>query len=276
MNDDFAKRPMPLFGRRLVVTRPRAQSRQLVEALTAAGADVIVAPMIRIESLAAARGMQEAVASSCETDWLVFTSAAGVDAFFEALALAGRGSGALQAVRVAAVGPATAARLRSHGVSADVVPARYTSEALLDALAGSGAIAGKCVVLPRADIAPRTLAGGLRNAGARVIEASAYRTLFESNLPDGLAAQLAAGAIDLVLFTSASTVRAFTAAAHRDGRGQCLTAVRAASIGPETSKTLREAGISIAVEADESTAAGLARAVIEHLWTTRVTPTCQE
>ena len=276
MSDGGTARQQPLAGCRLVVTRPLAQSAGIVEALRDAGAEVIVAPMIRTESLASSPAMQEAVAGIGATDWLVFTSAAGADAFFDALALAGLNARALASARVAAIGPATAARLSHHGVSASVVPSRYTSEALLGALVGTGAVAGKSVLLPRSDIAPRALAEGLRRAGARVVEVAAYRTTFESRLPGGLADQLAAGTIDLVLFTSASAVRAFVAAARRTGRDDCLAAARGASIGPATSQAVREAGISIEVEAVESTAAGLVRAIVRHVATARGTHTLQD
>ena len=275
MSDADTTRQRPLAGCRLAVTRPLAQSAGMVEALGDAGADVIVAPMIRTESAASSPAMQDAVAGIGAADWLVFTSAAGADAFFDALALGGLDPRALTSTRVAAIGPATAARLSHHGVGTDVVPARYTSEALLAALVRTGAVAGRSVLLPRSDIAPRALAEGLRRAGARVVEVPAYRTIFESRLPDGLADQLAAGTIDLVLFTSASAVRAFVAAARRT-RDDCLAAVRGASIGPETSQALREAGISIGVEALESTAAGLVRAIVRHVATARKSSSHQD
>ena len=266
----------PLAGRRLVVTRPRAQSAELIDILTDAGAEVIAAPAIRIESLAGTPEMRQLAARLGDVDWVVFTSAAGVDALFTAITASGRDARALGGVHVAAIGPATAARLRCHGVVADVVPPRYTSESLAGALAATGKIAGRRVAWPRADIAPVALGERLRQAGGNVIETVAYRTIFEPALPDGLADQLAAGGLDLVLFTSASTVRGFAQALPPEGRTACLAAVRAASIGPETSRALREAGITIAVEAAESTVSGLARAVIEHAWTTRITPTPQE
>jgi uroporphyrinogen III methyltransferase/synthase len=141
------------------------------------------------------------------------------------------------------------------------VPARYTSDALLAELAARGPIAGTRMLLPRADIAPPALPEGLRSAGADVVEVIAYRTVSETTLPEGLVERLEAGEIHLVTFTSASTVRAFVASLPPDRRARCLMAFEAASIGPETSRALGEATIRIAVEAAESTAAGLVAAV---------------
>jgi uroporphyrinogen-III synthase len=194
----------PLAGRRIVITRPAERAARLADRLRALGAVPVVFPTIRIEAadsaplVAAARDLDA-------FDWVVFTSASGVDAFFAHLAEAGRDARDMARRQVAAIGPVTAQALRKRGVEPALVPAEYVAEAILAAL---GDVGGRSFLLPRADIAREALAEGLRARGARVTEVTAYRTRGADGPPPDLA-----GA-DAVTFTSSSTVRRWCASAR--------------------------------------------------------------
>ena len=255
----------PLFGRTIVVTRARAQASELVEMLEAQGAEVITAPAIRIESLGGTPEMRKAVrVAVAEADWIVFTSVNGVESFLEALALENLDVRSLAEVYVAAIGPATGALLRERGIRCDLLPEQFVAEALLDAFDKTETFKDQTFFLPRSEIARPELAEGLRKRGANVIEVTAYRTLPETTLPDGLYERLERGEVDLVTFSSSSTVTNFVNALPKDRRDTLVSCVRAASIGPVTSDALRKAGIQIVVTADESTIPALAKAIGDH------------
>ena len=278
----------PLFGRSIVVTRARAQASEFAAALEERGAEVIQAPTIRVESLADTPEMREAVHSLHEVQWVVFLSVNGVDTFIEALELEGLDVRALAGVGIAAVGSTTVKRLEASGLRADVVPDRFSGEAVIEALAAKeggehpplspfkgglqehpplspfqGGIEGQTVLLPRPDIAPRALPDALRKRGARVVEVTAYRTVPGDELSEELIARIERDEIDLVTFTSSSTVRNFVDGLPEDRRTELLGHVRAASIGPATTMTLEEMGIPPVVEAEVSTIPGLTAAIEE-------------
>lgn len=251
----------PLFGRTIVVTRARAQASELAAALESLGAEVITAPVIRTRSLADSEPMRHAVREVAQVHWILFTSVNGVDAFLDALAGEGLDVRVLAKAKLAAIGPATAERLMTRGLRADLVPATFVAEALLDALIATDDVAGRTFLLPRADLARPMLAEGLRARGGTVIEVDAYRTEAGGDLPPELVARLADGTIDLVTFSSSSTVRNFVDALPADRRADLIPRLSAASIGPVTSETLREMGIAIAITAAESTIPGLVMAI---------------
>jgi uroporphyrinogen III methyltransferase/synthase len=230
----------PLHGRRVVVTRARAQASGLAARLEALGADVVQAPAIRIEPLPFDRPDLAAY------DVVCMTSANGVE-----LLLPGDVR-ALHGVRVAAIGPATVAALRARGIVADVVPEEAVSESLLAAV---GDVAGKRVLVATAQGARDVLPDGLRERGAAVDVLHLYRTV-----PEPVAADALRGA-DLVTFTSSSTVTNLATALGDGG----LDGLAAASIGPVTSATLRECGVEPAVEADPHDVGGLVDAVLRAL-----------
>jgi uroporphyrinogen III methyltransferase/synthase len=147
---------------------------------------------------------------------------------------------------------------------ASMLPDRFVAEALLDAFDKTEQFQGQTYLLPRSDIARAELADGLRERGAKVIEVSAYRTLPEETLPDGILERIERDEVDLVTFSSSSTVTNFVNALPAKRRGAIIPHVRAASIGPVTSEALRNAGIPIVVTADESTISALAKAIGEH------------
>ena len=254
----------PLFGRRIVVTRARTQASAFAEALEAQGAEVIQAPTIHIESMADTPAMRATVRNAGEADWCVFTSVNGVDAFAEALELEGLDVRVLAGVHIAAIGPPTAERLKRIGLLTDLVPERYVGEGLLDSFDALGGVSGQRFLLPRSAIARPHLADGLRERGGTVDEVPAYNTPQGDGLPDSVLEHIERGEVDLVTFTSSSTVRNFVEALPEARRRGILDKVRGASIGPITSGTMKETGVTITVEAAQSTIPVLVEAILSH------------
>jgi len=254
----FEKRP--LLGRRIVVTRARPQASDLAARLEALGAETIASPAIRIEPPADPAPLREAVRRAAAFEWIVFTSPNGVEAFFAAMKTEGLDARALAGRRVAAIGPATAARLSAFGIRADLQPETFTSASLAEALAARQDLRGAHILLPRADIAPKDLGEALAARGAAVREVTAYRTVADLASREVTRALLDRGEADWITFTSSSTVRYFLEAvgAERIRR----SGARVASIGQATSAAIREAGLDVAVEANPHTMEGLANAIV--------------
>ena len=250
----------PLFGRRIVVTRARAQASELSKRLEAVGAETLEAPAIRIEPPDDPAPLAHAARHAASFDWIVFTSVNGVEAYFEALADAGLDARALAAARIATIGPATAERLARFGLWPDLQPETFTGAAVAEALAATGNLTGLRVLLPRTDIAPKELSKTLAAQGAEVREVVAYRTVPDTASCDVVVAALEADEIDWLTFTSSSTVGNFIGAVGKDR--VCASRTRIASIGPTTSATLREAGLEPTVEADPHTIPGLVDAIV--------------
>ena len=251
----------PLYGRSIIVTRAGDQASELSERLRELGAEVIEVPVIRIEGLADTPAMRQAAREANRFNWIVFTSTNGVDSFREALDLEGLDVRSLSGVKIAAIGPATRDRLFEIGLRADLIPERFIAESLLESLAAQSSLSGQRFLLPRSEIARPELAQGLRQLGASVTEVPAYKTLQGITMDDPLLERLARREIDLVTFTSASTVKHFVDAIPEGRRGEILPSVRAVSIGPITSEAAREAGIEVVAEAKEYTIPGLVEAV---------------
>ena len=251
----------PLFGRRVVVTRPREQAGELVCLLEEQGAEVVLFPTIQIVPPSNPAIFTRAMAQLASYDWIVFTSVNGVRSFIDHLAVSGRDVRELGRARLAAIGPETAGALERWLLRPAVVPTDFRAEGLLDALAGED-LRGQRFLLPRASGARAILPAQLTARGAHVDEVVAYETVVPAGLDvDGLRAELAAGQIDGVTFTSSSTVLNFVQLLGTDAfRTECSPAV--ACIGPVTAATARELGLDVAVEARSYTAAGLADALV--------------
>jgi uroporphyrinogen-III synthase len=259
-----------LKGRRILVTRPRAQAAALCDRLAALGAVPIPFPTIEIAPMEDYAALDRALAALERYDWLIFTSVNGVSAFWERLARAGADDAALRPLpRIAAIGPATARALERRGVRAEFVPEEYVAEAIVD---GLGRVEGQWILLPRAEIAREALADELGRRGAVVHEIAAYRTLPASPDPQGLA-ELRRG-VDAVTFTSSSTVRNFVALAgpalsagfpsENCGAGRRINGAAVACIGPVTAQTARELGLRVDVVAREYTTDGLVAALADY------------
>jgi uroporphyrinogen III methyltransferase / synthase len=242
---EWFRRP-PLTGRRIAVTRARAQASGLAARLRALGASVVETPAIRIVPLAGD------APDLTRYDLLCLTSPNGVRLLFDRLAAAGQDARAFAGVRIAAIGPGTARALAEHGITADVVPEKFVAEGLIEALKD---VPVSRALIARAAEARDVLPDALRERGAEVDVLALYETVAEKLSEDELAAVAAA---DYVTFTSSSTVRFFLDAAG----ARLQTSTRLVSIGPVTSETLRERGLAPHVEADRHDIDGLVDALL--------------
>jgi uroporphyrinogen III methyltransferase/synthase len=238
----------PLFGRSVVVTRARAQASGLAARLADLGAQVIEAPAIRIEPRAPEE-VDPVIERIGDYALVCVTSPNGAALLFEALARTGRDARALAGVTVAAIGPGTAAELRRGGIRADVVPPRSIAESLVEALR-EVPVEGRRVLLARAAEARDLLPDALRERGAEVDVLPLYDTVAEPPTEPVEAA-------DYVTFTSSSTVRFFMES------GSLPDGARVVSIGPVTSQTARDLGLTVHVEAEKHDPEGLIDAVLK-------------
>lgn len=246
---------LPLAGRRIVVTRPPDQAGELAEPLRAMGAEVLVAPLIRIADPLDPRPLENAARDAQTFDWLVLTSANGAHRFMDAFEAAGGRAEELQRVGFCVIGPATEEALRKRGIQANLVASTHLAEGVVSALSDATDIRGKRVLLPQAEGAREILARALEALGAEVSEVIAYRTL-PTEGAEGLAEELAEGRIDMVTFTSGSAVRNFV-----DRYGADTGTARVAVIGPITAAVARDVQLPVDVEAEPYTAPGLVDAI---------------
>jgi uroporphyrinogen III methyltransferase/synthase len=257
----------PLFGKRIVVTRSREQAAELVDLLEALGAEPIEAPMIRVAPPDDYGPLDKAVASAGTYDWIVFTSANAVEAFMRRLTVGDGDIRDLKGVRLVAIGPATAERLARHGLKVDLRPEESRAEAIVQSLRDLGDIKGRRFLLPRADIAREVLPDELRRSGADVTEVIAYRTVLAEVEREGdpdIYRMLLEKRIDVVTFTSASTVKNFVQIFGAEQAPDLLNATKVASIGPVTAEAAEQYGIRTAIMPKEYTIPALVEAIVEH------------
>ncbi|HKG36309.1 MAG TPA: uroporphyrinogen-III C-methyltransferase [Solirubrobacterales bacterium] len=244
----------PLHGRRVVVTRARAQASGLAATLRALGAEVVELPAIRIEPRIESDEVRAAVGALHTYALVCLTSPNGAHLLFEAMVEQGRDARALTNATVAAIGPGTAAALAEHGIAADVVPERFVAEALVEALE-TVEVSGRPVLVARAAEARDLLPDALAGRGAKVDVVPLYETVREA--PDEDAVEAAQSA-DYVTFTSSSTVRNLT-----EALGERMPSdARIVSIGPVTSAAAREAGLEVHAEAERHDVDGLVEALL--------------
>jgi uroporphyrinogen III methyltransferase/synthase len=253
----------PLFGRRVVVTRARAQAGELSEKLERLGAEVLEFPTIEIQPPEDFGPLDAAIRDLDSFDWLIFTSVNGVEAFLRRLAHHGLDLRAVpRDAQVAAIGPATAEKIREVGLRVDVVPKEFRAEALIEEVTGDS-LAGRRVLIPRARVAREILPEKLRELGAEVVVPRAYESVPSSEGKDALAKKLRAGELDCVTFTASSTVENFVRAFGTKVAARLLAGTRVACIGPITADTARRHGIRVDSEAREYTIPGLIEAVVD-------------
>ncbi|MDZ7665960.1 MAG: uroporphyrinogen-III C-methyltransferase [Desulfotignum sp.] len=253
----------PLFGKRIVITRARAQASNLVADLTRLGAHCIEIPTIRIEPPADNTPLIDAVHRIKEYDWLIFTSVNGVKYFFDTLFGLGKDVRILGHLNFACIGPVTKQRLADYGIISDILPDTYRAESVVEAFSTAG-ISGKSVLLPRAKKARTILPEELAKMGANVDEVTAYVTVLEQDAGAELNHLLEKGQIDAVTFTSSSTVTNFMSLLPSNKSVDLMKDVTLASIGPITSDTIRTFGLKPTVEADAYTIDGLVSALLTH------------
>lgn len=251
----------PLFGRRIVVTRARSQASELSERLIAKGADVVEFPTIRIEPPSRYAALDREIYRLQVYDWILFTSANGVEHFFSRLNAAGKDARALAMVRVGAIGPATAQSLAERGITVDFLPKEFVAEAVVRELARSQKLKGKKILIPRAKEAREVLAEGLRRKGAEVTEVAAYQTKIDRQSKKEVLENLKAFPPDVVTFTSSSTVKNFLELVGKKNLRRIFGKTRFVSIGPVTTQTAKQLGIRVAAQAKTYTIPGLVTAV---------------
>ncbi len=250
---------LPLFGKRIAITRTREQASVLRQELEALGAEVIEIPTIAIRAPDSWEPLDSAIRRLAEFQYLLVTSANGVSNFLARLMACGRDSRALKGLTIGAIGPATAAEFVRAGVKVDLLPKEYVAEGLLAALGGHD-LRGKAILIPRARVARDLVPRALKERGARVEVVEAYQTILP-DLSRQQVARMLEPAPDAITFTSSSTATNFAKLVGEDRVVETLRGVLTASIGPITTATLRKLGLSVTVEAQEATMAGLARAI---------------
>ena len=246
----------PLSGKRIVITRTRKQASALSSKLRALGAQVIELPTIRIEPPNDLRSFAELVQDAHIYDWIVFTSANGVEAFFEIFFKLYDDVREIGAARIAAIGPATAQRVKDFHLHVDLQPEEFVAEAVVKEFQKQGSIENLRILLVGAEKTRDVLLKELSALGAIVDQAFAYRTVPETRDTTGARRQLAKEGADLITFTSSSTVENFPALGLPWPKG-----MQVASIGPITSKTACDHGLKIAVEAHQHDIDGLVQVI---------------
>ena len=250
----------PLFGKRALVTRTRAQASALSDKLTQRGAMPVELPTIEIQPLDDYAELDRALQSVGDYDWAVFSSTNAVDIFFARMDALELDIRTLHGVKVAAIGPATARKLRGYGIIADFMPSSFVADAVVSEMDALG-MGGKRVLLPQAEIARDTLRRGLAELGASVNGIAVYRTVTPKDSAERLQDILSDG-IDIATFASSSSVSNLIGLL--DGNTSALKDATIACIGPITAKRAEELGLQVDIVASEYTIAGLIEAVESH------------
>ncbi len=249
----------PLTGMRIVVTRPKELTHTLSERLRELGATIVELPTIEIIPVENTAPLDDTIRRLDEYDWLILTSVHGAQFFMGRLAALKVSLELLNGLKVATIGPATAAALERAGKTPDYIPDEYLSERIVH---GLGNVRGKRILLPRADIASKKLPALLHERGALVDEIVAYRTVAPRDLTCERLKSVLDEGVDLVTFTSSSTVRNFARALGGHKLGRFLHDVKVACIGPVTVEAARELGIEVDIVAKTHTIEALVEAIV--------------
>jgi uroporphyrinogen III methyltransferase/synthase len=254
-----------LFGQRIIVTRTRDQASQLSGRLLELGADVLEVPTIKLAPPDAHQNIVDAILGLNSYDWIVFTSPNGVSSFFDLFFKTFDDLRDIGGVRLAAVGPATAAKLREIHLKVEVMPGDYLAKNIASAIAAFESLDNLRILLARAQVADPELPQTLEAMGAIVDDVACYKTVPETEDLNGDAARMLESGADWVTLTSASTVENFHARFNLPDLLQRFPKTKLASIGPETTKAIAALGLHPVVEAKEHTIPGLVRALEAHV-----------
>jgi len=253
----------PLMGRSIVVTRAREQASELVKRLSDLGAECLECPTIKVAPPDDLKPLDKAIENLSTYDWLIFTSVNGVNFFFNRLFVNNKDVRALSNVHTAVIGPATAKRLFDFGLQSDIVPESYRAESIIKAFAGKD-INGKKMLLPRAKEARPILPLELIRMGAVVDEVTAYCTRAVQDNADLMLTRLKEKTIDMITFTSSSTVKNFHALLPPEDLESLMQGVTVASIGPITGDTARNLGFDVHITAESFPIPGLCQAIKQY------------
>ncbi len=247
----------PLFGKRILITRARSQASEFAERLEVEGAEVIQCPTIKINPIAL---KVEDIPTPDTYNWVIFTSVNAVEIYYSLLNSIGLDTRAFLTCQVCAVGPKTIEALNGIGINPDFVPTHASGNVIAKELKN---VEGKNILLPRAKIATADLPQGLRKRGANVHDVAIYDTLkVESECKDVILKDLLEGSIDVVTFTSSSTVRNFLEMFPEQNPKDLLSHVRVAVIGPTTEATASKHGMRIDIRAKKATIESLIQAIV--------------
>ncbi len=252
----------PLMGKRIVVTRAREQASDLLRLLSDLGADCIECPTIKVAPPDDWKPLDAAIDNLADYKWLVFTSVNGVKFFFERLFAQGRDVRALNHIGTVSIGTATAKRLSDFGLNSDIIPGSYRAESIIEAFRNEN-VKDRKILLPRAKEARPILPVELRKMGAIVDEVTAYCTKEVCDNADLLIKQLKDGEVDIITFTSSSTVKNFRSLlpSEDEEMSKLMNGVAIASIGPITADTAKELGFNVDIIAKSYTIPGLCEAI---------------
>ncbi len=251
----------PFFGKRILITRPKHQADKFADKVEELGGDPLVFPVIDIVA-PDFTPLDAALEEIKDYHWVVFTSANGVNSFFDRLYQLKKDVRSLTGVKIAAIGPKTCRAIEKRGLLVDYMPQEYVAEAVIEGMKKLG-VAGKKILLPRADIARQVLPTQLINEGAQVTEVVAYRTVAATRDSGYLLELLEHQKIHVLTFTSSSTVRNFVRLIPKDRLKELLSDVTVACIGPITANTARDFELKVHLEADEYTIEGLISKLVE-------------
>jgi len=257
----------PLFGRRVVVTRPREQARELVELFEDQGARVILSPTVRLAPVADYQPLDDACADVSRFDWIVLPALTGVEVFIRRLLAGPNDARSLKGVGLCVIGQSSVERFAGVGIKPDVAIGEFRPELVMEALAAKGSLNGTRILMPHAEGARELLTAQLRKSGADVFEVGAYRT--ERVLPGDpgepdLYKMLLEQQIDVVTFASPSTVKEFVDIHGADAVTDILRTTAVACVGPVTAQTAQALGITPAIVPDEYSMAAMVAAVVKH------------
>jgi len=251
----------PLFGKGIVITRPQRQTDDLARLLISEGAYPISFPTIKIVPPEDWQELDEAIDKLTTYDWLIFTSANGVQFFFERLWEKNKDIRDLKGIQICCIGPATARQIEDKGIKVDLVPEQFIAEGILQSFAAMD-IKGRKILIPRAAKARDVLPEGLKKLGASVNVVATYQTVNSGKKKEELAALISDNKVDVITFTSSSTVANFV---EIMGHDFTLPAhVDVACIGPATAATAKKAGFKIDIQQEEYTMKGLVQSLVDY------------
>jgi len=252
----------PLKGLRIAVTRERGRAQEMADIFAKQGAAPILCPLITFLPPDDWKEADDAIAKMKDFSWVVFTSINGAAYFCNRILDKGKQLDELKGRRIACVGEATAAELRRFGLTSDYIPEQQSSEELLAALSRMVKLSGQKLLLPRGDLASPLLRDGLRKQGAHVTDPVVYRNVPDVEGANALKAALTAGGVDVVCFSSPSAATNALKALGADAKG-LLGKARIYSIGPMTSRAIRDEGIELTAEAAQHDMPGLVEVVVK-------------
>jgi uroporphyrinogen III methyltransferase/synthase len=258
---------LPLFGKRIALTRERENAGLFSKQLERFGAVIYYLPAINIVPPENFEAMDRSIKNIHTFDWLIFTSANAVRGFLDRMIAQGRDVRDLKGVRICTVGTSTARKLQTWGIRADLIPDKFTGEGVIEALEKETKLQGKRFLLPRAEKAREIIPESLAQAGAKVTVATAYRNLPPEIDPEALQEILINRKADLIVFTSPSNVKNFIRSVEKEGLQDAVSKIKVVCIGPVTAKTARKAGLQVVIEPEESTLEAVSRSILNYFGT---------